>query len=537
MALKRMNAELQAETARAEQLTAVKSEFLANMSHEIRTPLNGIIGYAGLALEEANHSDVRKHVARVLEAGSALRVIIDEILDFSKVESGELRLDPAPLAIEHMLDSCLAIVRPAAVAKGLDLSLTVEGEVPDWVLGDGARVRQVLLNFLNNAIKFTERGSVALAVRGMAASDQVALRFEVRDTGIGISKENQCKLFKRFSQADSSISRRFGGTGLGLAISQRIVEAMGGEIGVDSTPGAGSTFWFSLTLSPASAPCPERAATGDDPITESLRILVVDDHEMNRDLASAILAKAGHSADVAPDGAAAVCKARDGNYDVILMDIQMPGMDGLEATRQIRALGSGFGNLPIIAMSANVLPEQVAQCLAAGMTDHIGKPVDPRQLLAGLVRWAEGIAEPVDRDALESAGISLGADLHDAAIWNDLVEMLGSERVLRFAGNLRDSLTGDWWRYDSADDAQALARAAHACVSLSGQLGFSEMSEASRDLEAACLSGEAISASLDSFGIARLRALFELDRLLAGLRSHSGNPRRGAPREEPQAVA
>jgi CheY-like chemotaxis protein len=249
----------------------------------------------------------------------------------------------------------------------------------------------------------------------------------------------------------------------------------------------------------------------------------VDDHEMNRDLARTVLQKAGHFVDVAQDGAVAVHKARERAFDIILMDIQMPGMDGLEATRQIRAIGSHYGSLPIVAMTANVLADQVVQYLAAGMTDHIAKPLDTKQLLRALGRWMQPSASSWQEHVLEPEGSPSEHAVHDFSAWNDLLDLLGAERVQRFAASLHSSLTADCWAYDGSVGTEPLRAAAHACVALAGQLGFGALSVASRELETACRNERGVEAALDAFGLARLRALIELEQLLASLSHHSGS--------------
>jgi PAS domain S-box-containing protein len=382
--------ELRSAKTKAERAAAAKSEFLANMSHEIRTPLTGVMGYSRLALEYGHMSNtVRSYVERAFEAGSALRVIIDDILDFSKLESGELRLESVPFSVRGYMEGCLSIVRLMAEEKGLELKLEIDENVPEWLAGDQARLRQVLLNLLNNAIKFTPNGHVELKLDCLSKGDQDAtLRVAVIDTGIGIPEEDQEKLFLRFSQADSSIARKFGGTGLGLAISKRIIEALGGEISLESKRGLGSTFWFTVTLPLAEAP-EETSSTPDAPLARGLHVLMVDDLEMNRDLVKLLLEHAGHTVSVARDGAEAVTMAKANRYDMVLMDIQMPGMDGFEATRQIRALDGGRGNVPIVALTADTMPNKVAAFRNAGLSDHFPKPIDSDALVAFMARWAQ----------------------------------------------------------------------------------------------------------------------------------------------------
>ena len=393
---KKMMNELRSAKAKAERVAAVRSDFLANMSHEIRTPLTGIMGYSRLALEYGHMSNiVRSYVERVFEASRALRGIIGDILDFSKLESGEISLDAVPFSVREFVEGCVAIVRLMAEEKGIELKAKIDDSVPKWVSGDASRLRQVLLNLLNNAIKFTPNGRVEVRLDCVSISDQDAnLRVLVIDTGIGISDEDQKKLFVRFSQADASIARKYGGTGLGLAISKRIVEAMGGEICLESKRGVGSTFSFVVTVPIAEAPEQEKRKIALRP-EQWLDVLMVDDLDMNRDLVKLVLEHAGHRVTLARDGAEAIEKARGNRFDMILMDIQMPGVGGIEAARRIRKLGPGYGDLPIVALTADAMPDRVEQYMKAGFTDHLAKPIDTDRLLDFMEDWAAkiGVAE------------------------------------------------------------------------------------------------------------------------------------------------
>ena len=320
------------------------------------------------------------------------------MLDFSKLEAGGFELDPEPFDPAQTVRSAVAIVAEQAAGKGLTLTTRIDPPDPAPVLiGDAPRLRQVLLNFLSNAIKFTREGGVTVKLSGRVRADRCHLRIAVTDTGIGIEAANIGALFSRFTQADASVSRQFGGTGLGLAISKQIVETMGGRIGVDSVAGAGSTFWFEVDLAVAADDAqsaePEAAAALERPI----RCLVVEDNAVNRELLITLLSPFGIEIDTACDGAEAVEAVMAGRYDVILMDMQMPVMDGLTATRRIRALSDAHAaRTPIIAMTANVLPAQVARCREAGMDDHLGKPINLPLLLQALDRWSappEALAE------------------------------------------------------------------------------------------------------------------------------------------------
>ncbi len=376
-------ARLQAETA-----SAAKTEFLATMSHEIRTPLNSVIGYAELLVRAGDlPPEQASRAERIQAAGQALLTVVNDVLDFSKIEAGQIDLDPQPFVPAALADDAVSIVRIAADAKGLALDVTIAAGLAPRLVGDPDRLRQVLLNLLNNAIKFTPAGRVTLHLSSTPLADgRHALRVAVGDTGIGIPADRLDRLFQRFSQVDGSIQRRFGGTGLGLAISRRLIEAMGGEIGVESRPGAGSTFRFTVPLAAAEGEA-ARERPIPAPCARPARILLVEDSPINQDLARAILERSGHRVSLASDGAEAISAVQADTYDVVLMDVQMPGTDGLTATRHIRALGSPASRLPIVALTANVLPQQVAQFRAAGMDDHVGKPFRPDELLAAVERW------------------------------------------------------------------------------------------------------------------------------------------------------
>ena len=375
------DARRQADQARtdAERASAAKSKFLASMSHEIRTPLNAIIGFTDLLLEEHRHVPGLSHrLTLIQQSGTALLTVVNDILDFSKIEAGQIEIEKAPFSPHTLADNVTSMLAAFAEQKGIALERGIDPGLPAVLVGDEARLKQVVLNLVNNAIKFTDKGSVRVALTvDRVASREVALRVSVADDGIGISEEQQTTLFRRFSQVDGSITRRFGGTGLGLAICKQLIELMGGEIGVQSRQGEGATFWFTVTLAmgaPDSLVPVIPAPTASAQAPSGISILLVEDVEVNQDLARAVLQRMGHIVDVASDGEEAVEKVRIGAYDLVLMDVQMPVMDGVTATKVIRASGHRNAAIPIVAMTANVLPQQVAALREAGMDDHIGKP-------------------------------------------------------------------------------------------------------------------------------------------------------------------
>jgi PAS domain S-box-containing protein len=368
----------------AEEASRAKSEFLANMSHEIRTPMNGVIGFATLLLDQKLSLDQQRSVTLIKDSAAALLAIINDILDLSKIESGNLQLEAIAVNLRDIATGAAKMLEADADAKELTLSVEVAASVPEWVQGDPTRLRQVVINLLSNAVKFTPAGSAALAIR---RDQDERIVFDVTDTGIGIPPERQHLLFQPFSQIDRSTTRRFGGSGLGLAICKRLVEAMpGGEIEVQSTPGRGSRFRFSAVL--PSTQAPGVGIEESNQAASAASILVAEDIELNQVIVQSMLERAGHAVTLVRDGAGAVEEVRRQHYDLILMDVHMPVMDGLAATRAIRASNDDSCDIPIIALTASAMAEEVAQCRYAGMNDHLAKPIDRDLMLRTVALWA-----------------------------------------------------------------------------------------------------------------------------------------------------
>ena len=386
--MRRHEDQLEKTRIEAEDANNAKSRFLASMSNEIRTPMNGVLGMVSTLLGARLDPSERENIQIIKNPGEELLDLLNDILDLSKIAAGKIDLEHVDISIADLLSSTVALWQSRANLKSLDFTLTDARQNRKTLRIDGGRLRQILFNLIGNAIKFTESGSVHVTVTELnREDDNIGLQFEVRDTGIGIAEDQITRLFKPFSQADISTTRNYGGTGLGLSISKQLAELLGGEIGVDSTPGEGSVFWFTIAAEegdPANIADPkDRSETVyllADLIERPLRILVADDNHINQKVAMAMLASLERTVDVVGNGLEAAEAVMRSPYDVILMDIQMPEMDGLDATRKIRELPGSASEIPIIALTANAMKGDREKYLASGMNDYVSKPIDPNVL-------------------------------------------------------------------------------------------------------------------------------------------------------------
>ena len=500
----RLRLELSESKEAAEAASKAKSQFLANMSHEIRTPMNGVLGIAEILLAAPLNAIQRRHVETLYRSGQSLLDVINDVLDFSKIEAGKLDLRTHDFSLRALLAEVTDSFITTAAGKGLTLSLVASAEVPVGAHGDEPRLRQVLTNLIGNAIKFTDVGEVTVAV---SYPDRRRLRFEVRDTGIGLAPDEAALVFDAFAQADGSHARRFGGTGLGLTISRQLIKLMGGEIGVESTRGKGSTFWVSLPFDPPRAPLPESSGPKLRTADRRLhgRVLLVEDNAVNQLVAQTFLEELQVDVAVANNGRTAVERVSSERFDLVLMDCQMPDMDGFEATaiiRQKERIGSRGRAIPIVALTANAVEGDRERCIAAGMDDYLSKPFNRDQLAALLVRWLPdlprtappSIADPVKPDAAlttvvpATAATVLGESV-DANALNAFRDLPGSNGALLVHQMIDMYLTdtpvrvGQMQAAADRGDVTALRIAAHSAKSSSAFVGAQRVAGLCKELE------------------------------------------------------
>lgn len=486
-------------TADAEDAKKIKEQFIANMSHEVRTPMNAILGMLQLCLQSEMSGMQRRYMSKINLASEGLRNIIEDILDFSQIESGSLSLKLAPFQLQKSLDILQASAWYMAQSKQLDFTISVRPDVPQHLVGDSVRLGQVLSNLASNAMKFTTEGSISVVVSlRKATAEQVELTFEVHDTGIGIDPEKAQELFSGFSQGDMSVSRKFGGMGLGLAISKRLVELMGGRLWVESSVGIGSIFLFTAYFGRCEAQQPIQLTTDEEsPIggdrLRGKRILVAEDNEFNQDLIREILEQWGVEVSISGNGLEALQKLAEESFDIVLMDVQMPIMDGYEATRKIRSTPSLAGQC-VIAITANILSEDRQRCKEAGVNDFEPKPIDQSHLYKTLIRWVPAVAAVAEvAEAAEAAEVAEVAEVGPVDL-TVLTRLLSddSDKIKKFAQKfLKSSRTAlaEMLAAHASGDLETLGRLGHKHKSASASAGAAGLAALCLALEHVANSG------------------------------------------------
>ncbi len=487
----------------AERATNVKSNFMAMMSHEIRTPINGVLGTLSLLCEMPLGDEAKQLAETSYNSADALLTIVNDMLDFSKIEAGRLNLEAVQFDLPDLITGCMALLQPNAERKRIGLNLIMDDKLPNFVSSDPTRIKQVLLNLISNAVKFTDKGAVTVKISNLLAQTSEAgtdciVRFEVADTGIGMSQDGMTKIFTEFHQIDPSIARRYGGTGLGLAICKRLVQMMHGEIDVESRLGEGSKFSFVLPLPVVNATHAKHVESAK-PVSasQSRDILVVEDNATNQLVLTKMLERAGHRFAIAENGAIAVGMIQAQAYDLVFMDVSMPVMDGLTATRQIRSLGGRYATVPIIAMTAQSMQGDRERCLASGMNDYLGKPVRRDALLKMLQHWLKQDESTCDATLAEGNGVCGGGEVIDWQVLEQMVEDVGPETIERLLSVFEQDMVQRLGSFKNAirnENWELMKREAHTLKSSSASCGLASLSATMEEIESALEHGNRLQA-------------------------------------------